>query len=77
MSHYVRCTCNNNIGMLAEQICKEIGELYVDGKLPVLVVDKNLTESPVVAIFKKYNIMEKCCRMRITTMLNFYKARDF
>jgi hypothetical protein len=77
MTHYVRCTCNNNTGLVAEQICREIEQLSADGKLPALVVDKELKESPVIALFKKYNIMEKCCRLRIMTVLPFYKAREF
>lgn len=77
MTHYVRCTCNNNIGMYAEPICAEIRALSESGMLPVLVVDHTLTESPVIAIFNKYNIAAKCCRLRIMTLLNFYDARKF
>ena len=77
MTSHVRCTCNNNIGMFSEVICAEIKALSASGKLPTIIIDNTLTESPVIAVFAKYNIMQKCCRLKIMTFLNFFEARDF
>lgn len=77
MYHYIKCTCNNSIGeyyqifnYLREKKIKEIKKTS-STSIFNYQFDENLNIS-FEDIFEKLNITKNCCKIRLSTYIEFY-----